>query len=197
MPLKKWTVLSSKYVLRRPPYIMVRYDYCRTTGRKKVTDYYVTERRDYCVVVAITPDGKVPVVRQYKHGAHEIIRELPGGYFDEGEEPMAAAFRELKEETGYVASEAQFLGMLWSAPSSANNRAYCYLLTGLTGPVQQELDDNEEIDVELYPFDELVDAAARAEIINNNSSNAALLMAAHQMNAESLNGLSILRRGRQ
>ncbi len=184
MSLNQWKVLESRYVLEQPPYIRVRCDRCETTGRGQTTEYYVTERRDYAIIVAITADGQVPVVRQYKHGIGQIVCELPAGYIDADEDPTTAALRELKEEAGYIASEARLLAVLWHGPSSSNNRAHCFLLTGLSGPVAQQFDENEEIEVELYPFDQLVDAAARGEMINSNSSNVALLMAAYQLRAD-------------
>src|SRR5947207_11562367 len=75
-----------------------------------VEEFSTIELPDYVVVVALTPDGRVVVERNYKHGPRRVCLNLPAGYLERGEEPLAAARRELLEETGYAAEEWVSLG---------------------------------------------------------------------------------------
>lgn len=76
----------------------------------------VLEGNDAAQIVALTPDDKILLVRQYRFGIGEYTLELPGGMIDAGETPEAAALRELREETGYQADTWQYLGKHPSNP---------------------------------------------------------------------------------
>jgi ADP-ribose pyrophosphatase len=70
-------------------------------------DFVVIASADWCNVIAVTPDGKLVLVRQFRFGIEEFSLEIPGGIIDPGETPVAAAVRELREETGYVGTSAR------------------------------------------------------------------------------------------
>jgi ADP-ribose pyrophosphatase len=77
--------------------------------------YHAVAQLDYLAVVAVTPDGRIPIVRQYRPALETFTWELPAGLIERGEEPRAACARELQEETGYPASTVHSLG----APAAA------------------------------------------------------------------------------
>ncbi len=64
------------------------------------------------------------LVRQYRHAKGTATLELPGGILEDGEEPMASAIREMREETGYVSTEVEFLFKISPNPAINNNTAY-------------------------------------------------------------------------
>jgi ADP-ribose pyrophosphatase len=85
-------------------------------------------------VLALTDDGRFVLVRQYRPGPAQVLLELPGGRVEDGEAPLAAAARELHEETGYQPATLALAGHTWLAGNASTER-YAVLATGchLTG----------------------------------------------------------------
>jgi ADP-ribose pyrophosphatase len=126
--------------------------------------FYSIDADHWVNVVPVTPDEQVVMVRQYRHGSREITLEIPGGIVDPGEEPAAAAARELLEETGYRAESIRALGSLNPNPALFGNRVHTFLAEGalrvgdvMNGPL-------EETVVELVPARELPERVRRGEI---------------------------------
>ena len=94
----EWKVLSSEYLFNEP-WLTIRKDRCQLPNGHIVPAFYVNEYPDWVNVFALTEEGQVVMVKQYRHGIREISIELPGGVIDEGETPEEAARRELMEET--------------------------------------------------------------------------------------------------
>jgi 8-oxo-dGTP pyrophosphatase MutT (NUDIX family) len=174
-----WEVLESSTAFASP-WLNVRKDIVRT-NRGSITDYYVVERFDYVIVVPVSADGQVLTVRQYKHGAGQVVRELPAGYIEDGEDPLDCAQRELREETGYEAAQIKPLGVMFASPSASSHRAYVFLATGLRKMGLQQLDANEKIAVESLDLGEAVGAVLRNEEFRDLNSTTALLMAWHHL----------------
>jgi ADP-ribose pyrophosphatase len=80
------------------------------TMRDGEAPYYSLRLGDYATTLALTPEGRMLVVRQYRPAVERYTFELPSGLIDPGETPAVAALRELLEETGYQAGEAEVLG---------------------------------------------------------------------------------------
>jgi 8-oxo-dGTP pyrophosphatase MutT (NUDIX family) len=78
-------------------------------------------------VVPITAEGNAVLIRQFRHGIRDVTMETPGGMMDEGETPEAAAARELREETGYVAEKIRLLARVLPNPAVQNNFLYLLL----------------------------------------------------------------------
>ena len=182
MEIKPWQVLESSIVFSNR-WLRVRKDICRT-NRGNIVDYYVVERFSYVLIVALTPQSEVLVVRQYKHGAGQVVRELPAGYIEDGEDPLQCAHRELREETGYEAASMEPMAILFASPSAAQHRAHLFLATGLRRVGEQHLDANEKIAVEKMDFATAVRAAAHNQIFKDLSSTTALLMAWYRLHGE-------------
>lgn len=91
--------------------------------------YYSLALPDYLSVVAITRDGDILFVRQYRPALERYMLELPAGTLDPGESPEPAAARELLEETGHVADRFELLGTLHPDTGRLQNRMWCYLAT--------------------------------------------------------------------
>src|SRR5688572_23819888 len=123
----KWKVLESVYLHRDPPWLTTRKDVCELPNGKIMKAYYVHEYPTWVSVFAVTEEGKVLLIRQYRHGLGEVLVELPGGVVDEGEKPEVAVARELKEETGYEFRNFQFLGKISANPATTNNYMHMFL----------------------------------------------------------------------
>jgi ADP-ribose pyrophosphatase len=80
-------------------------------------------------VLAVTDDGRFVMARQYRPGPGRVLLELPGGAVEEGEEPLAAAARELREETGFAAATLTLVGRTWLAGRASTER-YAVLAQG-------------------------------------------------------------------
>ncbi len=102
-------------------------------------------------VVALDADSEVTLVRQFRHAAGGFIWEIPAGKLDAGEQPLACAARELREEVGLVAAEFTHLGSILTAPGFCDERIDLFLARQLTA-AEQRLDPDEVISVARMPL---------------------------------------------
>jgi ADP-ribose pyrophosphatase len=150
----KWQKLSTKYLVKEK-WATLRVDTCKMPGGQLVDDYYVLEYSDWVNAVAITEDNQVILITQYRHGAEEVITEIPGGCIDPGETPEEAVRRELLEETGYTFASIEPLVSLYANPSTSKNKTFSFLATGGVRTHDQQLDGREEILVNLVSLQKL------------------------------------------
>jgi ADP-ribose pyrophosphatase len=116
----------------------------RTGAERPVS---VLEAGDWTNVVALTPDDRVILVRQFRHGTRDFTLEIPGGMVDKGETPAQAAARELREETGYAGDGPVHLGIVTPNPAILDNRCHTYLFENCRRIGEPELDQGEDIEV--------------------------------------------------
>ena len=146
MEEKKWKILKSEYLIRRP-WLTARRDYVRFPDGRENPEYYVLEYPDWVNVIAITKDGQFVMERQYRHALGKTSYELPSGVMEEGEEPLEAIQRELLEETGYGGGEWVHLMDLSANSSTMNNLTHCFLATGVEKISEPHLDSTEDLEV--------------------------------------------------
>ncbi len=150
-----WQTLSSSYLINEP-WCKIRKDICKTPQGKIIDPYYVYEFTDWVTAVPVTEEGKIVMVRQYRHALGETCLETPGGCVDDTDKDYEDAVkRELLEETGYAFSSYQYLGKISANPSTNNNLMHMFLATGGRKIAEQKLDPNEEIEIELFSIEQV------------------------------------------
>lgn len=172
-----WTVETSR-VEYTDRFLTHRMDRCLTERGNILDPYHVLDLRDWCHVVALTEAGEVVLVEEYRHAAGRVVRGLPAGTVEAGEDPAVAMPRELTEETGYSADTWITLPSTWGNPATQTNRVHSYLALGARPFGGQSLDPGETIDVVLKPAGEaLAELMAGTWVISG--LHAAGLMLAH------------------
>ncbi|MDR1028945.1 MAG: NUDIX hydrolase [Clostridiales Family XIII bacterium] len=135
----------------------------------------IVEHNGGVVIAALTSDGKVPMVTQYRKAAGRSVLEIPAGKLEAGEDPEAAALRELREETGYTAARLRRLTAAYSSIGYSTEVLHFYLATELTSG-ETDFDENEAIDVSEYPLDELYRMAMAGELDDAKTIVAVLML---------------------
>ncbi|MDE6129953.1 MAG: NUDIX hydrolase [Muribaculaceae bacterium] len=163
MEIKKWKLLGSEYLFRRP-WLTARRDRLQLPDGTIHPEYYVLEYPTWVNIIAITTDGQFLMVEQYRHGLGEVLTELVAGCVEDGETALDGAKRELFEETGYAGGQWELLTVLSPNASANNNLSYSFIATGVEKTGTQHLDSTEDIRVRLFTRDELKDMLLRDEI---------------------------------
>jgi 8-oxo-dGTP pyrophosphatase MutT (NUDIX family) len=174
-----WQVLSTEYLTKHPPYFVTRKDVCKREDGTIIPAYYVVELPASVIVIPMMEPGKVLMVKQYRHPVGEISIEFPGGFVDAGEEPLEAAKREMREETGYTFAQYEYLGKIAANPGVLNNFTHIYLARDPLAQQAQQLDGNEEIALESYTIEELINLLRQNRIIQALHANASFLALLH------------------
>ncbi|MCM8811688.1 MAG: NUDIX hydrolase [Candidatus Omnitrophica bacterium] len=119
--------IAGKRVRYKSPWIHLIEKSVLYPGESKSRKYVSVKAREYCTVLAVTPKNKVVLVRQYRPIVENFTLELPSGCIDGKESPMAAAVRELTEETGFrPTGRMEFLGALYPDSGRLENRMWSY-----------------------------------------------------------------------
>ena len=132
-----------------------RYDWVRNPRNLKSMKVVILESPDWVNIVAITPEKKILVVKQYRFGVGKITTEIPAGIIEAGETPEQAARRELKEETGYTTANWEYLGWVEANPAFLNNICHQWLALDVVKTTNTELDEGEEISVTELSLEEV------------------------------------------
>ncbi len=150
--LAKTRILELRHVSFRHP--------VRGTER----DFTVIAAPDWVNVIALTPDGLLVLVRQFRYGVDDFSLEIPGGVIEAGEDPVEAGVRELREETGYAGARARLLGSVHPNPAIQNNRCHLVLVEDAARRGETSWDPDEEIEVSAAPVDEVLSWARSGRI---------------------------------
>lgn len=142
----------------------VREDRSRSPKDGELHTFQVAESPGGVAVIALTGDGRMVMVEQFRHGPRRAGLELPSGVVDEGEGPEEAARRELREETGYEGGEPRVLGCIELNPSWQATQVHAVLVRGVERSGEKDEDEGEDIRVRLLPVAEVRRRAASGEI---------------------------------
>ncbi|MBI3371849.1 MAG: NUDIX hydrolase [Betaproteobacteria bacterium] len=174
--IRPWPLAGSEQVFSAGLF-RVTCDRARSPRTGEERNFHVIHMVDWLMVVPLTIDGGLVMVRQYRHGSRAASLEVPGGLHDAaGESAETGTARELAEETGYANGELVLLGDLRPQPALLSNTAHIYLAKGVQPVAGQEQDAGEDIEVVLIDRREIPARIARGEI-NNAMTLSALAMA--------------------
>lgn len=151
-PLQPWKVLSRRTILTVHPWLEVASERVQLPSGQIVDDFYAVRLPDYAMIVALAPDGRVIAERHYQHALRTVELCLPAGYLDDGEDPLHAAQRELREETGYASDNWVSLGRFVPDTNRGCGIAHFYLARGCTKVCEPDSGDLEEMQIELLPM---------------------------------------------
>jgi ADP-ribose pyrophosphatase len=180
-----WEILSSRPLVARPPWLRLWEEDVRLPNGEVIEGYLCSQSRDYAAVFALMANGTVPMVSQYKHGKAAVSLDLPAGYLDSVEEsPLAAARRELEEETGVTAPAWKSMGSLIVDSNRGNTRCHLFLARDAMRGGSQHLDSTEDLVVSFHRPSELLDLVLSGRIDSIGSVAGILLALRVLENAE-------------
>ena len=150
---RRWTTQSSECLFEHRLFTLEEQALRAANGDRRTA--LVLHPTDWVNMIAINDSRECLMVRQWRFGIASETIEIPGGMVDRGEEPLAAAKRELLEETGYDAASWTQLGEVEPNPAIQSNRCSSWLATGLRQVAEPMGDGEEEIQLELMPIDNI------------------------------------------
>jgi ADP-ribose pyrophosphatase len=150
---QRWQELKRETVYHKYSQRIERRDYRLPDGT--VADYYLHIEAPGACVLAFTPNGEIITIPQYRPGPDAILRELPGGRVDEGEEPSTAAVRELLEETGYAGDLEEWVGT-WQADAYTQMNRSVVIARNCKKITEPRLESTEFGEVELVRIADFV-----------------------------------------
>jgi 8-oxo-dGTP pyrophosphatase MutT (NUDIX family) len=166
--LKRRTLLVRRW-------LEIHEEHVRLANGHEIEEFHVIDAPSWTAVLAVTEDDEVALVRQYRHGIAAESLELPAGIIEAGEEPLDAARRELREETGYVAERWEPIATFVTEPSRHTARAHFFCALGAKPLAERALDASEELDLVVVPKRDLLDLVVRGDISHGVHVGAILL----------------------
>lgn len=140
-------------------------------GRNAIRD--VVRHPGAVAVVALTEEGRICLVRQYRTALGRVTVEIPAGKLDPGEDPLECAKRELHEETGFIAHNMRYLTTMASSCGFSDELIHIFMATQLEFD-QACPDEDEFLNVDLVPLNELIDAVLDGKIQDSKTIVGAL-----------------------
>jgi ADP-ribose pyrophosphatase len=162
--LKPWKKLGSKPAGDFRIF-SIRTDQVVSPRTQQTHDVYVIDCANWVNVIALTPDQRLVLIEQYRHGSATVELEIPGGMMDPTDaSPVAAALRELREETGYEGENAQIIGQIFPNPAIMSNVCFTVLVENCRCVHPLQFDHGEDLITRLMPAAEVPQLIAAGKI---------------------------------
>lgn len=163
-PFQPWKVVARREVFAIPNRVRVAVETVELPDGRLVDDYVQIRVADFVMVWAETEDGRILCLRQYRHALRRASLELVAGRIDGDEEPLAAARRELLEETGYESPCWEALGTFIISPTQGIATGHIFRARQAASRREPCSGDLEEAVVELVEREALLAAVRRGEV---------------------------------
>lgn len=172
--MKRATVTSSETLFKGRVFKLQRDHVVEPSGIKTVREIIV--HQGSVVVLPVLPDGRIVLIRQYRHAAGQYLWELVAGHKEPGEDPVAGARRELEEETGYTAKRIKKLLDIYPSPGLLGEKMEIFLADGLKKGIARPEDD-ESITQRIFTLRQVEDWIRSGKIHDSKTVSAILYYA--------------------
>lgn len=153
--MDKWKTIKSEYHYKSL-FGNLRKDTCQLPNGILINDYYVQEYSDWVNAIVLTKDNQVVFVEQYRHPGQDFFLEIPAGKIEEGESYEEGILREVREETGFTSLTTPIkIGEFMVNPATQTNKVITFLIVDAFKHYDQDLDETEEVEVKLIPFEKI------------------------------------------
>lgn len=163
--LSAWKVRRQKLLLERPPYLAVYLEEIELPDGRIVPEFLQVKANDFVVIVVRDDAGRYLFQKQYKHGPKRVSLTLTAGAIDKGETPLAAAQRELLEETGCVAAHWQSLGEYCTMGNLGGSQCHLFIADGAIAQQKPQSGDLEETEILWLTEQETIEAYRAKEMV--------------------------------
>ena len=170
---EQWPKVKSRQTTRVSPWVEIIAREVEFLPDEPTQVYHAVGQPDYLAIVALTTDGRFPIVRQYRPALEMFTWELPAGLAERDEDPAEGCRRELLEETGYPTRAIYPLGTAAACTGRLSNRIHSYFLE--TGDRTEQFTPEKGLTVELATPSQLVRMIKSGEFIQQMHMGALLL----------------------
>jgi 8-oxo-dGTP pyrophosphatase MutT (NUDIX family) len=170
---EQWPKIKSRQTIKISPWVDIIAREVEFSPGEPTQLYHAVGQLDYLAIVALTPDGRFPIVRQYRPALEAFTWELPAGLAEQGEDPAEGCRREMLEETGYPTRVIHPLGTAAACTGRLSNRIHSYFLQ--TGERIENFVPEPGLSVELATPSELMAMIKSGEFIQQMHLGALLL----------------------
>jgi ADP-ribose pyrophosphatase len=149
MSKQPWKILSEDIIFDAMPFVGLSRQTVEVSDGRIINDYYQVQLSNFAIACAVTVDGEIITLWQYKHGARRYGLTFPAGMIKPGEDPLLAMRRELLEETGYVAGAGRTLGSYVVSGNQGCGTCHVFLFRECKKVAEADAGDLEAMDLRL------------------------------------------------
>jgi len=171
--MTSWPKITNRRATRMSAWVEIIEREVEFAPGSKPELYHAVSQQDYVAIVALTPDGTIPIVRQYRPALERFTWELPAGMLDKGETPTDCCRRELLEETGFPARNVHVLGTYAACTARLSNWIHSFFVE--TGPRNEQPAIEAGIELKLATPPELAELILAGEFVLQLHLGAVLL----------------------
>lgn len=161
-----WQVLKRRILYDALPWVRLSSEHVRLPNGVEIEDFYRVDITPYAMIFAVRDDGCVALIEHYKHGPEAVSLEIPAGYIDKGDEPLEAAKRELREETGLVSERWQSLGRYFIDGNRGCGWVHAFLAREAHPEGRPQPEATEIMRLHFKPLDEVYELWRQERITN-------------------------------